>query len=218
MNNIQKKVDDTESEGSEHVARQQKAIYQRLEYAQTTLQWHEIMLCWIEQSRLAMNSLSPTFVQSSGQNTPFHRQGNAKRRNTPTVLGKVKVSKFTAKHQNIRTQAPKATVFKPVSVGSAVTIPSSIQKQMPKRREIKPRRAKENALAQFLSQGLAKADRFVNTETKSPSKTLCSGDGQIRVQARPQRRSATQRLSPTPRIIKTRSQRISREPVRWAPV
>lgn len=215
LDNTQKGAGDTDMEGSERAAQQERAIHQRLEYAETTLRWHEVILRWIEQWRLAMDPLPSTPVEkgSGDQSSSSNRQRRSERRNTPAVLGKVRVSKSTPKGQNIRTRTSKATICKPIS---AVTIQSSTQ-QMPKRREIKPRRAKEKALGQFLPQRVAKANRFADTGTKSRSRTQCSGDGQIRDRARPQRRSATQRLHPTPRTIKTRSQRISREPVRWSP-
>ncbi|KAL8653602.1 MAG: hypothetical protein Q9210_002002 [Variospora velana] len=218
LDNTQKKAGDTDMEGSEHAAQQGRAIHQRLEYAETTLRWHEIILCWIEQCRLAMDPLPLTTVdQSSGdQNSSSNRQRRSKRPNPLAVLGKVRVSKSTPKGQNIRTRTVEATISTPISVESAVKIPSSTQ-QMPKRQEIKPRRAKEKALGQLLSQKVAKANRFADTGTKSRSRIQCSADGQIRDRARPQRRLATQRLHPTPRTIKTRSQRTSREPVRWAP-
>ena len=218
LDNTQKEAGDTDMESSEHAAQQERAIHQRLEYAETTLRWHEVILCWIEQCRLAMHPLPPTPVEkgSGVQNSSSNRQRRSKRRNPLAVLGKVRVSKSTPKGQNIQTRTSKATISKPISVDSAVTVPSSTQ-QMPKRREIKPRRAKEKALGQLLPQRVARANRFADTGTKSRSRTQCNGDGQIRDRARPQRRSATQRLHPTPTTIKTRSQRISREPVRWAP-
>lgn len=218
LDNHQKEAGDTDMEGSEHAAQLERAIHQRLEYAERTLRWHEVILCWIEQCRLAMDPLPPTPVEKSSgdQDSSSNRQGRSKRLNTLAVLGKVRVSKSTLKGQNIRTRTIKATISTPIPVDSAVTIPSST-KQMLKRREIKPRRAKEKAPGQLLPQKVAKANRFADTGTKSRSRTQCSGDGQIGDRARPQRRPPTQRLHPTPRIVKTRSQRISREPVRWAP-
>lgn len=219
LGNTRKEAGDTDMEGSKHAAQQERAIHQRLEYAERTLRWHEVILCWIEQCRLAMDPLPPTPVEKGGgdKNSPSNRQRRSKRRDTLAVLGKVRVSKSTPKCQNIRTRTSKATISKPISVDSAVTVPSSTQQQMPKRREIKPRRAKEKALGQLLPQRVAKANRFADTRTKSRARTQCSGDGQIRDRARPQCRSATQRPHSMPRTIKTRSQRISREPVRWAP-
>ncbi|KAI4230584.1 MAG: hypothetical protein L6R40_007996 [Gallowayella cf. fulva] len=161
LDNTQKEAGDTDMEGSEHAAQQERAIHQRLEYAETTLRWHEVILSWIEQCRLAMDPLPPTPVEkgSGYQNPSSNRQRRSKRPNTLAVLGKVTVSKSTPKGQNIRTRTIKTTISTPISVDSAVTIPSSTQ-QMPKRREIKPRRAKEKALGQLLPQRVAKANRF----------------------------------------------------------
>jgi hypothetical protein len=166
-----------------------------------------------------MYPLPPTPVEkgSGDQNSLSNRQRRSKRRDTLAVLGKVRVSKFTPKCQNIRTRTFKATISKPISVASAVTMSSSTYQQMPKRREIKPWRAKEKALGQFLPQRVAKVDRLANNGTTSRSREQCSGDGQIGDRARPQRQSATQRPHSTSRTIKTRIQRISRETVRWAP-
>lgn len=191
LNNTQKGASDTGMKGSERVAQQERAIRQRLEYAVTILRWHEVILWWIEQQRLAIDSLPPQPVEKGNgdQNSSSNRQRRSRRRSTPVVLGKVRVSKSAPRDQNTRTRTSEATICKPISVDSAVTIPSSTQ-QMPKRREIKPRRAKEKALGRFLPQRVAKANRFADTRTKSRSRTQCSSDGQNRDRARPQRGSA----------------------------
>ncbi|KAI4095860.1 MAG: hypothetical protein LQ344_001414 [Seirophora lacunosa] len=203
---------DVREQGFEHVATC------NLEYAKRSLRWHEAMLCWIAQRRLAMDPPPQTPVKEGGgdQNLSSIRQRGSTRPITPAVLNQVRVSKSTPKRQNIRTRATKAATLTPIPVDSALTIPSSTQ-QTPRRRETKPRRAKEKALGQLLPQRVAKPTRSAGTGTKSRSRTQCSGDGRIRDRPKPQRRSATQRLQPTPGIIKTRSQRISREPVRWVP-
>jgi hypothetical protein len=102
-----------------------------------------------------MNSLPPTLVEKGSDDQPslFNRQQRSKRRDILTVLGKVRVSKFTPKCQNIQTRTPKATISKPISVNSAVIISNSTQQQMSKRREIKPRRVIEKALANFFHRG-----------------------------------------------------------------
>ena len=219
LDNVRKEAGDTDVEGSEYTAQHERAIHQILEYAETILRWHKVILYWIEQCRLAMDPQPPTPVEedSGDQNSPSNRQRRSNRRDTLAVLGKVRVSKSTPKFQNIRTRTSKATISKPISVDPAVTLHRSTQEQMPKRRETKPRRAKEKALGQLRPQRVAKANRFADAGTKSRSRIQCSGDGQIQGQARHQRPSATQQPYPTPRTIKTRSQRISREPVRWAP-
>ena len=219
LNNTRKEAGDTDMEGPEYTAQQERAIHQRLEYAETILRWHKVILCWIEQYRFAMDPLPSTPVDkgSDSMSRPSNRQRHSKRRDALAVLGQVRVSKSTPKFQNIRIRTSKATISKPISVDPAVTLHRSTQEQMPKRRETKPRRAKEKALGQLRPQRVAKANRFADAGTKSRSRTRCSGDGQIQGQARRQRPSATQQPHSTPRTIKTRSQRISGEPVRWAP-
>ncbi|KAL8956052.1 MAG: hypothetical protein Q9193_006306, partial [Seirophora villosa] len=214
----EKNRDDTQKKAGHEVLEQgfEHVATCNLEYAKRSLRWHEAMLCWIEQRRLAMDPQPLTPVKEGGgdQNLSSVRQRGSTRPITPAVLNQVRVSKSTPKDQNIQTRATKAATPTPISVDSAVTIPNSTQ-QTPRRRESKPRGAKEKALGQLLPQRVAKPTRSADTGTKSRSRT--SGDGQIRDRPKPQRRSATQRLQPTPRIIKTRSQRISREPVRWVP-
>ena len=218
LDSTQREASDTDMEGSANRAQQERAILQRLEYAEKTLRWHEVILRWIEQCRVAMDPLPSTpFEKGRGdQNSSSNRQRRPKRRNTPAVLGEARVSKSTPKARRIRTRTSKATIYKPISLESAATIPSGTG-QMPKRREIKPRRAKEKALGQLVPQRVTKANRFADTGTKSRSRIQCSGDGPIRDRAKPHHRSATQRLHPTPRTIKTQSQRISRPSMRWAP-
>ncbi|KAL8682628.1 MAG: hypothetical protein Q9186_001315 [Xanthomendoza sp. 1 TL-2023] len=176
--NTPKEAGVTDMEGSEHAAQQERAIHPHLEYAERNLRWHEVFLCWIEQCRLATDPLPLTPVDkgSSDQNSSFNRQRRSKRPNTQAVLGKVRVSKSTPKRQTIPTRTSKATITTPIPVASAVTIPGSAQ-QMPKRREVKPRRAKEKALAQLLPQRVAKANRVADIKTMSRSRTQCSGNG-----------------------------------------
>lgn len=57
---------------------------------------------------------------------------------------------------------------------------NSIEEQMSKRQEIKPRHVKKKALAQIFSQRVIKANRLVITEIKPRSKTLYNDDGWIR--------------------------------------
>ena len=213
LNNALKEVGDTDMKGSEQAAQQEEAIHQSLEYAERTLRWHEVILCWIEQRRLAMNPLPPTSVEKccGDQHALFNRQRRSRRRDTPAVLGKVRVSKTTPKRQNIRTRTSKAITSKPDSKKSTVAISSRTQKQMPERQGIIPRRVKKKVFSQFLSQKVVKANRFANTGTKSRSKTQGSDNGQVRDRARPQHRLITQRPQSTSKTIKSGSQRISKK-------
>lgn len=183
LDNARKEAGNTDMEGSEHAVKQERAIQQRLEYAVTTLRWHEVIIRWNEQCRLLMDPLGrpPTQQGSGDQNSPSNRQRRSKRRDIMAVNGKVKVSKSTPKRQNIRTRTSKTTISKLISVDSTATIPSSTQQQMPKRREIKPRRAKEKALAQRLPQRVAKTYRLTDAVTKSRSRTQHSSPIKSRV-------------------------------------
>ena len=148
--NFQKEVDDTNRKDSDYLVQQKRVIYQRLKYVQRILQWHEIMLCWIEKCRLMMNSLFRTFAEKdSGRNILFHRQRHSKKRDTLTVFEKIKISKFPTKNQNIQTRTFKATVFNSAFIDSFVTISNSIEEQMSKRRKMKPRRVKKKTFVQI---------------------------------------------------------------------
>ena len=216
LENTQKGAGDTDIEGLERAAQEERAFHRRLEYAERVLRWHEVMLRWTEQRGLAIDPLPWTSVEkgSEDQESSSGRQRRSKRRNTPAVLGKIRVSKSTPQNQNTRTRKSKVAQCQPIS---AVTVLNRTR-QTPKRREIKPRHAKEKKpLSQFSPSRVAKANRFADTRIKSRSRTQCSGGGQIRDRARPQRRSVLQPLDPTLRVVRTRSQRISKEPARWTP-
>ncbi|KAL8808693.1 MAG: hypothetical protein Q9200_004108 [Gallowayella weberi] len=208
-------VSGTDKEGSEQAPGWKPPFHRGLDFAERNLRWHEVMLSWIEQCRLAMDPPPPTPVEEgTGQQNPSSNpQPRWKRPNTSTVLDKVRVSKSTPKtptpkSQNSRTRKLNTMIPTPDSVASAANEPSTIR-EMPKRREMKPRRAKEKALRQLLPQRVAKASR---SKIKSPSKIQRSSEGLSSERARPQRRSATQRLHAKPGIIKARSPRVLKGP------
>ena len=76
LDDNQKGAGDTEIEGSERAAQQERAIRNGLEYAERTLRWHEVILRWTEQWRLAMESLPwpPDEKGSGDQNSSFNHQ------------------------------------------------------------------------------------------------------------------------------------------------
>lgn len=98
-------VSGTDKKGSEQAPGWEPPFHRGLEFAERILRWHEVILSWIEQCRLAMDPPPPTPVEEgTGQQNPSsNRQRRSKRPNTPTVLGKVRVSKSTPKSQNSRT-------------------------------------------------------------------------------------------------------------------
>ncbi|TKA43708.1 hypothetical protein B0A55_13632, partial [Friedmanniomyces simplex] len=134
------------AEGSGRAARDVMGIPQVLEYADSILRWHDVLLQWIERQRVAMDPRPPTPVeQSSGDQDTSASRPRDEPSNTPAAV--VEFPKST----------PQST--EPVSKDTALTFPNSPQ-QIPKRRKTKPRRTKEKALAQFSPQRVAKANRL----------------------------------------------------------
>ncbi len=145
--------------------RNEIAIQRHLEYAERTLRWHEVILGWIEQQRLARDLRPPTPVEEDSDNQnaapkavrrASTRHRRSRRPDTSVVLGNVRISKPTPKSRDMQIQTFKASKSKPIIVDSDVTTPSSIQ-PVPKRRERKSRRAPETSLGQLRPQGVSKA-------------------------------------------------------------
>ena len=213
-----KKVGDAATIGSGRTAQNEEAIQRRLEYAERTLRWHEVLLGWTEQQRLAMDQRPPAPIDedSDDRNAVLRasiRQRQSRRPDTSAIFRKARVSKPSPKSRNLRVQTFKAPKSEPVIVNSVVATPSSIQ-QVPKRRETKPRRAKETPLGQLCPQRVSKAKRSADAGANSRPGTQRRGAWQTPDRARPQRRSAPQRLHPAPGTAKTRMGRISRPPAR----
>lgn len=223
LDDAQRKVESTDSIGSEHAAQNERAIWRRLEYAERTLRWHEVILTWIERQRCTMALRSLTPVEDSYDQNPAPkailrtspRQHRSRRPDTFTVLGKVRVSKYTLKTRSIQTQTFKAPKFKPLIVDLGVRTPSSTQ-EPPERRETKRRCAKNKQLGQVFPQRVSKADRFAHTSLKPRLWTQRPVAGKTQDVARSPHRRASQRSYPAPVTVKTRSGRLSRPPVRWA--
>ncbi|KAL9042523.1 MAG: hypothetical protein Q9214_003750 [Letrouitia sp. 1 TL-2023] len=198
-------------EGSERAAQNENAIQGRLEYTERTLRWHEVLLGWVEQQRLTMDSrpLTPVEEDACGQDTVLKavrksstRQRRLKGPGASAVLGKARVSKSKSKSRNAPNQTSNASKSQPSIVYSGVTTPNSIQ-QVPKRRENKPRRAKDAVLGPVGLQRVSKAKRYTDISTKARPVTQHRGD-----RAPPQHQSTPQRSHPAPGPVETRSGRI----------
>ena len=215
LNDCQKKAGVTDVKGSERIAQNERAIQGRLEFAERTLRWHEVILWWIERQRVRMDprSLTPN-KDTDDQNTTLlkavlrvsTRQRQSRQPGTSTVRGMVRVSKPTPKSRKMRTQTFKALKSKPVIVDTDITTPNCIQ-HMPKHQETKPSCAKEKPLGplgQLCPQRVSKSNRFGGTSMKSRPGIRCHG---------------TKLTPPQPRLtsgaFKTQSGRLSRPPVRW---
>ncbi|KAK0825351.1 hypothetical protein LTR03_017465 [Friedmanniomyces endolithicus] len=194
---------DRGAEGSGRAARDVIGIPQVLEYADSILRWHDVLLQWIERQRVAMDLRPPTPVeQSSGdQDTSvFH----PRREPSNSLAAVVDFPKST----------PEST--KPVSKDTTLKFPNS-PRQIPKRRKTKPRRTKEKALAQYSPHRVAKANRLAITRTELRAGTQRSAARQSRVQVKRHHPLSTEGSLPTRRSIMTRYGRTSREPERWVP-
>ncbi|KAK0262765.1 hypothetical protein LTR35_017641 [Friedmanniomyces endolithicus] len=158
---------DRGAEGLERAARDVMAIPQTLKYADSLLRWHDVFLQWIERQRVPVDPRPPTPVEQSGgdQDTSASRPQNEPS-NTPAV-----VVEFA------RSLSQSA---KPISRDTALTCPNS-PRQVAKRRNTKPRRTKERALAPFSPQRVAKADRLAVTRTRPRAGTQRSGARQNRI-------------------------------------
>ena len=138
-------------------------------------------------------------------------QRRLKEPNASAVLGDARVSKPKSKSRNTRNQTSTAPKCQPLIVASGVMAPNDIQ-QEPKRRENKPRRAKDVVLSPARRQRVSKANRFTDTSTKlRPGTQHCSD------RAQPQHQSIPQRSHPAPGPVKIRNGRIRGTPVRLAP-
>ena len=202
-----KKAGDAATIGSGRTAQNEEAIQRRLEYAERTLRWLKVFLGWTEQQRLAMDQRPPSPIEEDSDDRSVVlrasiRQRRSRRPDTSTIFHKARVSKPSPKSRNMRVRTFKAPKSEPFIVNSAVTTPSSIQ-QVPKRQETKPRRAKETPLGQLCPQRVSKAKRSADADANSRPGTQRRGAWQTPDRARPQRRSAPQRLHSAPGTVKT---------------
>ncbi|KAK0889052.1 hypothetical protein LTR02_015767 [Friedmanniomyces endolithicus] len=190
-------------EGSGRAARDVIGIPQILEYADSILRWHDVLLQWTERQRVAMDPRPPTPVeQSSGDQDTSVFCPRDEPSNAPVAV--VDFPKST----------PKSTM--PVSKDTTLTSPNS-PGQIPKRRKTKPRRIKEMALTQYSPQRVTKAIRLAVTRTEPRAGTQRSAARQSPVQARRHHWLSTEGSHPTRKSIMTRYGRTSREPERWVP-
>ena len=228
LNDAQKKAKDTHTAASERAARDAQALRRILENAERDLERHKVLLQWIEQERRVMDPGFPTPVNEDNNNhdtapkvvrSTSTRSRHKSRTETSAVLGKVRVSKTKPKKWKTQTQKPKAPEFK-ATIQDSDAIPQSSIPQTPKRRETKPRRAEEERpLRPVRPRRVSKANRFADASAKSLSGTQLPGAGQTRSPggARSKRRPASQRPQPACENVMTRTGRISKPPVRWAP-
>ncbi|KAK4990624.1 hypothetical protein LTR66_006748 [Elasticomyces elasticus] len=223
------KAENTNTGGSDRAAKDAEAVRQVLENAVRDLERHNILLQWIEQEWRAMDAGYPTPVQrdndDQGAAAKAVRRTSARYRQkrrpeASMVLGKVRVSKAKPKKWTTKFQKSKAPELEH-AIPDSDAIPQSSIPQASKRRDTKPRRTQkeETQLRQILPQRVSKAKRFADARAKSLPETQRCDVWQIRSpdRARCKRQPAPQRPQPAPENVMTRSGRITRPAVRWAP-
>ncbi|KAL9632969.1 MAG: hypothetical protein Q9164_004982 [Protoblastenia rupestris] len=131
------------------------------------------------------------------------RQRRLRRPDTSAIPRKARVSKPSPESRNMRVRTFKAPKSEPIIMNSVVATRSSIQ-QVLKRRETKPRRAKETSLGQLCPQRVSKAKRSADVGAKPRPGTQRHGVWQTPDRARSQRRLAPQRLHSALGTVKTR--------------
>lgn len=229
---LKKKLDDTrkEAEGTSTPGfdRAAEAYQQNLEYAERKLPRHKTLLQWIEQERIAMDYGYLTPVEEDNNvrdatakvvRVAYARSRQKKRRETPTILGNVRVSKAKPRNRNRQRQKRTTSIPEPAIEDSLTALQSSIP-QVPKRREHKLGHTKEETpLRQRRLQRVSKAERFADTDAKSLSagRSRRAGHKRSPGQALSKHRQSPQRPQSVSMEVITRRGRVSRRPVRWAP-
>ena len=223
LDNNQRKAKDEDIAVSKLAMKDTPAIQQDLRYFERKLNWHKVLLQWIEEQRRAMDEEYQTFVQGDNEEQYVKAiprtstRGRRKRSQPPAVLGNVRVSKSVPKKRRMQTRKSKALEFRPAIQDPDAVLHCSVP-QTPRRRKVGTK--KETALRQFRPQRVSKTERFADANTESLLGTeRRGGTGQIQFsgQARSQRRRTRQQPQLAPGNVETRSGRISRPPVRWAP-
>lgn len=204
-----------EAKVSEHAAEVADALQRRLIIDERELDWHKVLLQWIEQERQIMVTEYPTPVEKDHHDrdptskavkraSTCDRQ--TRRAKPSAVLGKVRIMKAKPKKQTQKSKAQESTP----TIQDSNVIPQSSTSLISKRQERKPLRTKdETPPGQFYPQRVSKAK----------SGTHRRGAGQTRSSDRV--RSLLQQPSPRPHSALgntwTRCGRISRQPARWTP-
>ena len=217
-------AEDTSFEGFE---RPSTAYQYRLEYTEQKLRWHETLLQWATQERMAMDISYPVPAEkyNDGRNaSPKVDRGacsgsrQKRRRKTPSILGDVKILKAESKRLTgpRRKRTTSKTEF--TIEDSAAASESSIH-QVSRRRQVKPRPNKiETSLRQRRPQKVSKAERFAHANAKSPARpTRRAGHKRSQGQAPSKSRQPLRWSKFTSEAVSTRSGRVSRRPMRWAP-
>lgn len=206
LENFRERSEDTGSTNAQRAAQDTESIRRGLEYAERNLEWHMVLLKWIEQERREMDTENSTMVKDNDDedvasrtldSTSIHNC-HQKRPEAFAVLGNIRVSKAKSKNRNMRIDKSKAPEIGCAIKDSKPISQNSISQAL-KCREAKPQHVKENPpFRQLHSQRVSQEKRFINVEN----------------------RPIPQGPQPTHEYVVTRSGRISKPPgwiANWKP-
>lgn len=203
------------------------ALQCRLEYSESEMRLHEILLQWAKQERMAMDIsyLVPVEEQNDDRDasSKVGREacsGSRRKRRvkTPSVLGDVKVSKAKSRRSIGQLQKRATSRTEATIEDSAVALGSGIH-QISRHRQVKSRPHKTEApLCQRRPQRVSKAGRFVQSNAESSARPLYgAGHKRSSGQASFKSRQSLRWSQSASEDVMTRSGRVSRRPMRWVP-
>ena len=223
LNDAREEAENPNAPWFERATEDAEGYQQDLEYTELRLGRHKILLQWIEQQRMEMDTGYPTLIEegrADGNALPkaVQRAYAASRRRRqlepPTILGEVRVWK--SKSRKRTTQRPKQKA--PESEPAIEDVPRNSIPQPAKRRENRPRRTKTDMpLRQLRPHRVSKANRVTDADAKTPLTRRPCGAGQKRSLglARSNNWQSPQRLQSAHLGVITRFGRVSRRPERW---
>ena len=229
LDNTRKLASVRSAPASERAGEDAEALKHILKRVQRSIKQHKVLLDWIEQWRQVMDSghstpprekdnNEQTVLSEAGPRTSARggRRRGPKASSPSTVLGPAKVMKAQPKKRETRVRKPRqpeveATIQDLDATPQVATIH---QETMPR-----PTKEGETLLRPLRPQRLSKATPFANDSVKPLSGTQRRGTRRPRSPDRTlsKRRLVSRRPQPAPQTVTTRSGRISRPPVRWAP-
>ena len=187
----------------------------RLKYSEKELQLHEILLQWAEQKRMTMNISYLMSVEKQNDDRDASSKidqktdsdsRRKKRVKTFLFLDDVKISKVKLKRSIEQVQKRATSRIEATIENFIMTLRSSIH-EISRHRQIKSRSHKIEALfCQRRSQRMFKAERFVQSNAESSTRSL---------HKRSSSQTSFKRLQFTSEDVITRSERVSRRSTRW---
>ncbi|MCJ1464627.1 hypothetical protein MMC07_003240 [Pseudocyphellaria aurata] len=216
LNSARKLVNDT------NTARDITTFERRLDFGERNLEQQKVLLRWIEQQRQAMivEHPQPPLQEDNDNQVPRSevlsaRDDPMRESETSTVSSQVRVTRARSRKRDTRIQKLELSEFGQPNQDS-IAVPHTTTHQEPP-----PRSSMEEGrhLRRICPLRVPKASCFGDVGFKALARTQNRGSTQIQPpkRARSTHCSTAQRPRPAFKIKMTRSGRISKPPLRWAP-